>query len=101
MLLQCAANAGYVSIPCMCSTLPTDVPVPTVTQPTRIVQLQTELAAVQAELTSVRAERDQFAGALADLLADQVQLRMQLTQTQAQLAALDVERHDLRQELVD
>jgi hypothetical protein len=52
-------------------------------------------------LAAVRAERDQLRGALVDLLAEQVQLRAQLTQAQAHLAALDAERHELHQELLD
>ncbi len=93
-VLQCATNAGRAMLPQMRS-IPTTDPMPTPAAPLAPV------ARLQAELTSVRAERDQLRGLLADLLADQVQLRAQLADTQAQLAAVEAERHQTHQELVD
>jgi cell division protein FtsB len=101
VLLQCAASAGYVSMPRMRSQATTS-PSAALAAPARdVARLQADLAAVHAELASVRAERDQLRAILTDLLAEQVQLRAQVAQTQAQLATLDAERHDLHQELVD
>jgi transposase len=85
----------------MRSVTTTDPAAPPAAPAPIVARLQADLAAVQAELAAVRAERDQLRGVLADLLAEQVQLRTQLTQTLSQLAALDSERHDLHQELVD
>jgi DNA repair exonuclease SbcCD ATPase subunit len=66
-----------------------------------VARLQAELTAVRVELDTVRAERDQLRGLLADLQASQVQLRGLLADTQAQLAAVEAERQQTRQQLVD
>src|SRR5881397_852806 len=100
-LLQCAANVDYATMRRMRSEATTDrAALPAAPAPD-VAGLQADLMAVRVELATVRAERDQLRGALADLLAQQVQLRAQLVQTQEQLAALDAERHELHQELVD
>jgi hypothetical protein len=49
------------------------------------------------ELDTIRAERNQLRG----LLADQVQLRAQLVDSQAQRVAVETERQQTRQELID
>src|SRR5262245_748865 len=66
-----------------------------------VVQLQAEAAALRAELAAVRVERDQLRGVLSEVLAEQVQLGAQLAEAQATIAALEADRHDLHQELVD
>jgi len=60
-------------------------------------RLQAELTAVRVELDTIRAERNQLRG----LLADQVQLRAQLVDSQAQRVAVETERQQTRQELID
>src|SRR6476646_852854 len=92
VVLQCAAHAGYASMPAMHSEATTAPSVARAAPAPLVVRLQADLTAVRGELATVRAERDQLRGLLADLLAEQVQLRTQLAQTQAQLAAVEVER---------
>ena len=79
----------------------TDPAAPSAAPSPLVARLQTDLAVLRAELAAMRAERDQLGGALADLLAAQVQLRAQLADAQAQLAAVEIERQEIRQELVD
>lgn len=100
-VLQRAVNAEYGSMSCMRSEAtiaPSAAPdAPACT----LARLQAELTAVRVELDTVRAERDQLRGLLAELQASQVQLRAHLADNAAQLAAVEAERQDTRQELVD
>src|SRR5215207_1519358 len=100
-LLQHTVNAGSGSMSRMRSFATTTPSAAPYAPDCAVARLQAELTAVRVELDTVRAERDQLRGLLADLLADQVQLRAHLADKSAQLAAVEAERQDTRQELVD
>ena len=101
VVLQCAANAGYASMPAMHAEATTDLNAAPAVPARQVVRLPADLTAMHGELVTVRAERDQLRGVLADVLAELAQLRAQLAQTQAQLAAVEAERQATHQELVD
>lgn len=98
MLRYHTANARSGSMPGM--TVSTTTRSSSASAPTAR-QLERELATLRAELAAVRAERDEVRAVLGDVLADLTQVRALLAQTQDQLAALDAERHEIQQELVD
>jgi hypothetical protein len=100
-VLRHAVPAGSGSIFRMRSIPTTDL-IPAPDAPVlSVAQLHADPAALQAELLSIHPERDLLCGLLADVLADQVQLRVQIATTQAQLAAVEAECQNARQELVD
>ena len=101
VLLQCAANTGYVSMLAMHSEATTDPSAAPAVPVSPVVRLHADLTVVRRELATVRAERDQLQGILADVLADLAQVRARLVDTQAQLATVEAERQATRQELVD
>ncbi len=101
VVLQCAANAGYATMPAMHFEATTDRNAAPAVPARPVVRHPADLTAMHGELGTVRAERDQLRGVLADVLAELAQLRAQLAQTQAQLAAVEAERQATHQELVD
>src|SRR3954468_14390935 len=100
-VLQCVSNVGCATMLVMPVDATTDLSTTLGGSAPLLAQLYAELATVRAELRSVRAEREQLHGLLADALADAVQLRVQLAQTQNHLAALEAERLETHQALVE
>jgi transposase len=88
-----AANTVGGSMPGMHSTRTTET--------RRNGLRKADVAALEVELTAVRAERDDLRAALSDVLAEMVQLRAHLATTQAHLVAVETERQETRQALVD